>query len=119
MRCGSAGTVTASGVTPAALRACRVGGPGSAAAASRPHDSSGRRSFPNTPAPAICVVGVISDRVDALLPEPPDPHPPQTTVLIMAAANAAASTGPGRRIPPNCTRPTLTSDDVEAIYDSL
>ena len=66
-RCAAAprAPVTASGVTPAALRACRVGGPGSAAAASRAHDSSGRRSFPSTPAPAIWVVGVTSDRVDA------------------------------------------------------
>ena len=52
MRCASAGTCTTSGLRPAALWAWRVGGPGSAAAASRAHDSSGRRSLPNTPAPA-------------------------------------------------------------------
>ena len=62
MRCGSAGTWTTSGVTPAALWAGRVGGPGSAAAASCAHASSGLRSFPSTPAPAIWVVGVTSDR---------------------------------------------------------
>ncbi|AGL28493.1 hypothetical protein J113_21215 [Mycobacterium tuberculosis CAS/NITR204] len=65
MRCASAGTCTISGLTPAALCAGRVGGPGSAEAAARAHDSSGFLSFPSTPAPAIWVVGVIID-CDAL-----------------------------------------------------
>src|SRR5262249_54668536 len=70
VRCGSAGSPTGSGVPPATLWARRVDGPGSAAAASRAHDSSGLRSFPSTPAPAIWVVGVTSDWVDALVPDP-------------------------------------------------
>jgi hypothetical protein len=48
-----------------------------------------------------------------LLPEPPDPHPPQTATT---AARAAAA-GTIDRLP--STRPTLTSGDFGAIYDSL
>src|ERR1700742_1013177 len=106
MRCGSAETPTRSGLTPAALWACRVAGPGSAAAGSRAHDSSGRRSFPSTPAPAIWVVGVTSDRPD----DPfglgcPEPQP------LHATATAAAATRPVKRgrLPPDRTPSTLTS----------
>src|SRR5690242_13655776 len=117
MRCASAGTVATSGVTPAALWACRVGGPGSAAAMSRAHDSSGWRSFPSTPAPAIWVVGVTSDRADGLEPDP-EPQPPHATTSAAAAVTAAAAPGIDR-LPPICTRSTLTSGDFGADYDSL
>jgi hypothetical protein len=95
------------------LWACRVGGPGSAVAASRAQDSSGARSFPSTPAPAIWVVGVISDRVDALGLDP-DPHalPATTTAAATVAAEAAAMID---RLPPNCTRSTLTSDQLAPV----
>jgi hypothetical protein len=109
MRCASAGTPTTSGVTPAALWACRVGGPGSAAAASRAHDSSGRRSFPSTPAPAIWVVGVISDRVDAVGPDP-DPQPLHVTATAAATEAAAAVID----CLPN-TSPTLTSGQLALV----
>jgi hypothetical protein len=53
------------------------------------------------------VVGVISDRVDALEPDP-GPHAlhATTTVAATVAAQAAAAID---RLPPNCTRSTLTS----------
>src|SRR3954463_11887499 len=103
MRLGSVGTWTTSGTTPAALWAGRFGGPGSGAAASFAHDSSGRRSFPNTPAPAIWVVGVGTDREDlGCLSDPQALH-----VTTAAAASAAAATD--SRIPPRSTRSTVTS----------
>src|SRR5262245_41245890 len=117
MRCASAGTWTESGVTPAALWAWRVAGPESAGAGSRAHDSSGLRSLPSTPAPAIWVVGVTSDRVEGPLePDGPDPQP--LHVRTAAAAIAAAVirhpwTGLRvSRLPPVCTRPTLTSGQL-------
>jgi hypothetical protein len=53
------------------------------------------------------VVGVISDLVDALEPDP-DPHALQATATAAAtvAAQAAVSVD---RVGPNCTRSTLTS----------
>src|ERR1700727_1599936 len=121
MRCASAGTWTVSGLTPAALWTSRVDGPESAAAASRAHDSSGLRSFPSTPAPAIWVVGVTSDRVDGPVdPDGPDPQPLHVTTA--AAATVATATrrplmGPLTglrvgRLPPDCTRSTLTSGQL-------
>src|SRR6201996_1320516 len=88
MRCGSSGTSAVSGSTPAALWAVRGAGPASAAAGSGAHDSSGRRWLPNTPAPAICVVLVITDADDAPFP-PDDPEvQPLHATAIAAAANA-------------------------------
>src|SRR4051812_24624976 len=106
MRCGSAVIWARSGVTPAALRAGRVGGPGSGAAASRAHDSSGFRSLPSTPAPAIWVVGVTIDRDDAAggLSEPQ-----AVQVRTVAATDTAARLS---KRPPDRTRSTLTSGQL-------
>src|SRR3954447_1762148 len=106
MRCGSAVIWARSGVTPAALRAGRVGGPGSGAAASRAHDSSGLRSLPSTPAPAIWVVGVTIDRDDAAggLSEPQ-----AVQVRTVAATDTAARLSKRR---PDRTRSTLTSGQL-------
>src|ERR1700733_10666366 len=117
MRCASAGTWTVSGVTPAALWAGRVAGPESAGAASRAHDSSGLRSFPSTPAPAIWVVGVTSDRADDPLgPGCDDPQPLHvaTTAAVTATAATNSRVGGlrGSRLPPDRTAPTLTSDQL-------
>src|ERR1700730_13871728 len=90
IRCGSSGTSTVSGSTPAALWAVRVAGPGSAPAGSGAHDSSGRRWLPSTPAPAICVVLVITDADGARLPtDDPEVQPLHTAAEIAAAAVAA------------------------------
>src|SRR5437588_8565794 len=79
MRCGSSGTAAVSGCTPAALCAGRGDGPGSGAAGSAAHDSSGRRVLPNTPAPTIWVVLVITDAALATpLPEEFELQPLQT-----------------------------------------
>src|SRR5271156_930000 len=117
MRCASAGTWTVSGLTPAALCAGRVGGPGSAAAGSRAHDSSGRRSFPSTPAPAIWVVGVITERVGdgALPPGGPDRHPLQVTTVMAATEAVAVMSSRVGRLPPNSTRLTLTSGQLALV----
>src|SRR5271156_4832370 len=89
MRCGSSGTSAVSGSTPAALWAVRVAGPGSAPAGSCAHDSSGRRWLPNTPAPAIWVVLVITDADGAPLPpDDPEVQPLHTAAEIAAAAGA-------------------------------
>src|ERR1700733_2606404 len=110
MPCGSSGTSAVSGSPPAALCAVRVAGPGSAPAGSAAHDSSGRRWFPNTPAPAICVVLVIIDADGAPLPpDDPEVQPPHTAAEIAAAA-AAASAG---RTPLTSTGPTLTSGQLK------
>jgi hypothetical protein len=69
--------------------------------------------LPSTPAPAIWVVGVTSDRVDALGADP-DPQPPHVTTNAAAIETATAAI--------DClpsTRPTLTSGDFGADYDSL
>src|SRR5262245_52397799 len=121
MRCASAGTWTVSGVTPAALWACRVAGPESAGGASRAHDSSGLRSLPSTRAPAISVVGVTSDRGDGPVePDCPDPQPLHTISAAAAIAETVIRrplTGPSMslrvgRLPPDCTRSTLTSGQL-------
>jgi hypothetical protein len=59
------------------------------------------------------VVGVISDRVDALGPDP-DPHALHATATAAAtvAAEAAAMID---RLPPNRTRSTLTSDQLATV----
>ena len=114
MRLGSASTCTTSGLTPAALCACRVAGPGSAPAASRAQDSSGWRSFPSTPAPAIWVVGVTRERVDGPVPDFPDPQPPHTTTT--AAVTAVATSTRAGRITPNCTGLTLTPGRLGAVF---
>src|ERR1700712_5576775 len=113
MRCGSAGIWATSGVTPAALCAGRVGGPGSGGEASRAHDSSGLRSLPSTPAPAIWVVGVTIDRGEAAggLSEPQAVH-----VRTVAATDAAARLSKG---PPERTRSTLTSGQLRPGYARL
>src|ERR1700753_191675 len=108
MRCGSSGISAVSGSTPAALWAVRVGGPGSAPTGSAAPDSAGRRWSPNTPAPAICVVLVITD--DAPLP-PDDPEvQPVHAAAEIATAAAAANAG---RIPLISTGPTLTSGQLK------
>src|SRR5689334_19416410 len=106
MRCGSAGTCTTSGSTPAALCTCRFEALGSAAAASRAHESSGRRSFPSTPAPAIWVVGVTRDRAGVWPAGAPDPQPLHATTTAAVTAVAAASRA--GLMTPNNTRQTLT-----------
>src|SRR5215210_1239315 len=106
MRCGSARTV----VVPAAWRTSRSGGPGSSAAGSGAHDSSGLRWLPSTPAPAILVVLVITDGCPAVeggLP-PNEPQPLMAvmkTAVRMAVAEAARPT----RGPLISTPPTVTS----------
>ena len=110
MRCGSSGTSAVSVSTPAALWAVRVAGPESAEAGSGAQDSSGRRWLPNTPAPAICVVLVITDADGAPLP-PDDPEvQPVHTATEIAVAAAAANAG---RIPLSSTGPTLTSGQLK------
>jgi len=72
------------------LWAVRIAGPESAPAGSGAQDSSGRRWLPNTPAPAICVVLVITDADDAALPsDDPEVQPLHTAAEIAAAATAA------------------------------
>src|SRR6202020_1924700 len=117
MRCASAGTWTVSGLTPAALWTSRVDGPESAAAASRAHDSSGLRSFPSTPAPAIWVVGVTSERADDPLgPDGDDPQPLHVTTRTVAAAMAATNSRVGglrgSGSPLDRTDPTLSSGQL-------
>src|SRR3954452_5542365 len=95
---------------PAACRTSRSGGPGSGAAGSGAHDSSGLRWLPSTPAPPILVVLVITDgcpAVDGGLP-PGDPQPLMTvmkTAVKMAVAEAIRPT----RGPLISTPPTVTS----------
>src|ERR1700754_4391502 len=109
MRCGSART----DVVPAAWRTSRSGGPGSTAAGSGAHDSSGLRSFPRTPALAILVVLVITDCwAPGVVGLPPEPHPltrvTDTAVATAARPNDRAAARPTRR-PPISTSPTVTS----------
>src|SRR5574337_1494025 len=95
MRCGSAGTSALSGVTPAALRADRIGGPGSTRAGSGAQDSSGRRWLPNTPASAILVVLVITDpagEFGGLVAQP-------ATVTNITASTALSTPNPSALIP--------------------
>jgi hypothetical protein len=58
------------------------------------------------------VVGVISDRVDALEPDPgPHAQHATTTAAATVAAEAVATID---RVGPNCTRLTLTSTPARA-----
>jgi len=66
------------------------------------HESSGLRSFPSTPAPAIWVVGVTSDRDEGL-----DGSDPQALQAIASAAIIDAG-ATHLRTPPFSTRSTLT-----------
>src|SRR5689334_19540458 len=128
MRCGSAGTCTTSGSTPAALCTGRFEEAGSGAAASRAHESSGRRSFPSTPAPAIWVVGVIRERAGVWPAGSSDPQP--LHARMTAAVTAVAKAGRAGLVTPKNTGQTLTSGQFgdaaptdrpprRAIYDSL
>src|SRR5690348_7840938 len=103
MRCGSARTV----VVPAAWRTSRSGGPGSGAAGSGAHDSSGLRWLPSTPALAILVVLVMTDCSPACDGALWDPQPLASVTTAVSTA-AEAPTRPTRR-PLISTPPTVTS----------
>src|ERR1700738_4514252 len=105
MRCGSARTV----LVPAACRTSRSGGPGSTAAGSGAHDSSGLRPLPRTPALAILVVLVTTDCSAPGRAEPASDPQPLMTVTETAVRMAVAEATRPTRGPLISTSPTVTS----------
>src|SRR5258707_9272448 len=109
MRWGSARPV----LVPAACRTSRSGGPGSTAAGSGAHDSSGLRPLPSTPALAILVVLVTTDcSAPGRAGPPPDPQPlmtvTETAVRMAVSPTNREAAGPTRG-PLISTSPTVTS----------